>query len=52
MPARGGTHPEGNRAMKITGAKVIVTCPGGSGLALSVMAVPGQEVELDPRPKN
>jgi len=30
---------------------VIVTCPTGD-LSVSVMAVPGQEVELDPRPKN
>jgi hypothetical protein len=31
---------------------VIVTCPGGTDLSVSVMAVPGQEVELDPRRKN
>ncbi|WP_044199803.1 serine/threonine-protein kinase [Hyalangium minutum] len=46
--------PESSAKTSIEAGKelpVIITCPGGDGLAVSVMAVPGQEVELDPWPK-
>jgi hypothetical protein len=47
--------PENTPKMSIEAGKelpVIISCPGSGGLSVSVMAVPGQEVELDPQPKN
>lgn len=47
-------QPDGSAKTPIEAGKelpVIVSCPGGDGVAVSVMAVPGQEVELDPRAK-